>query len=155
MSKFVDNNSTVGIAGEFFVAAELTRRGYVASLTGKNTKAIDILASSKDGSRAVSIQVKTSNNAKANKWMMNENAETLFSDNLFYVFVNMREGQMPDYYIIPSTFVAQKIREEHQLWLNTPGRNGQKHNPTSMRTFTFSSEAQMLEYKDAWGLLGL
>jgi hypothetical protein len=83
MSKIIDNNSTVGIAGEYFVAAELTRRGYVASLTGKNTKAIDILASSKDGSRAVSIQVKTSNNVKANKWMMNENAEKVFSDNLF------------------------------------------------------------------------
>ena len=155
MSKLVDNNSTVGIAGEYFVAAELTRRGYVASLTGKNTKAIDILASSKDGSRAVSIQVKTSNNAKANKWMMNENAEKLFSDNLFYVFVNMNEGSMPDYYIIPSTFVANKIKTEHEQWLSTPGKNGQKHNATTMRMFTFSDETQKLKYKDAWHLLGL
>ena len=39
----VDKSGSIGSAGEFFVAAELTRRGYVASLTGKNTKAIDIL----------------------------------------------------------------------------------------------------------------
>ena len=51
-----------GIAGEFYVAAELTKRGYVASLTSKNTKAIDLLASNEDGSKVVSIQVKTSKN---------------------------------------------------------------------------------------------
>ena len=45
MEKMIDKNSSIGIAGEFFVAAELTRRGYVASLTSKNTKAIDILVS--------------------------------------------------------------------------------------------------------------
>jgi len=38
-----------GIAGEYLVAAELTRRGYVASLTLKNTQGIDILASSAEG----------------------------------------------------------------------------------------------------------
>ena len=55
MEKMTDRNNTIGIAGEFFVAAELTRRGIVASLTSKNTKAIDILASNKDGSKSVSI----------------------------------------------------------------------------------------------------
>ena len=30
-----------GVAGEHFVAAELTRRGYIASLTSQNTKGID------------------------------------------------------------------------------------------------------------------
>ena len=33
------------VAGEYFVAAELSRRGYVASLTLRNTRGIDILAS--------------------------------------------------------------------------------------------------------------
>ena len=34
-----------GVAGEYFVAAELSRRGYVASLTLRNTRGIDVLAS--------------------------------------------------------------------------------------------------------------
>jgi hypothetical protein len=48
-----------GIAGEYFVAAELSRRGYVASLTLQNTRGIDILASNGDATKSVGIQVKT------------------------------------------------------------------------------------------------
>lgn len=155
MGKIVDKNNSIGIAGEFFVAAELTRRGYVASLTSKNTKAIDILASNKDGSKSVAVQVKTSNNKRINKWVMTESVEKVSSDNLFYVLVNMNEGEMPNYFIVPSTVVASKMKEGYKLWLNTPGKNGQKHNPTTMRTFLFSSEEEMLQYKNAWNLLGL
>ena len=35
-----------GVAGEYFVAAEMSRRGYIASLTLKNTRGIDVLAAS-------------------------------------------------------------------------------------------------------------
>jgi hypothetical protein len=37
-----------GVSGEYFVAAELSRRGFIASLTLKNAQGIDILASSAD-----------------------------------------------------------------------------------------------------------
>jgi hypothetical protein len=47
-----------GVAGEYFVAAELSRRGYVASLTLRNTRGIDILASNIDATKSVGIQVK-------------------------------------------------------------------------------------------------
>ena len=155
MEKMSDRNNTIGIAGEFFVAAELTRRGIVASLTSKNTKAIDILASNKDGSKSVSIQVKTSNSQKINKWMMTEMSEKISSDNLFYVLVNMNEGEMPNYFIVPSVYVAEKLKTDYLKWINTPAKNGQKHNPTTMRTFVFASEEEMLKHKDAWQLLGL
>ena len=49
-----------GVAGEYFVAAELSRRGFVASLTLRNTRGIDVLASNADATRSVGIQVKTS-----------------------------------------------------------------------------------------------
>src|SRR5437660_12290839 len=32
-----------GVTGEYFVAAELSRRGYIASLTLRNTRGIDVL----------------------------------------------------------------------------------------------------------------
>ena len=51
----------VGVAGEYLVAAELSRRGYVATLTLRNTWGIDILASNLDATKAVGIQVKTAN----------------------------------------------------------------------------------------------
>lgn len=53
------NTTFSGIAGEYFVVAELTRRGYIASLTSKNTDNIDILVSNLDASKSLGIQVKT------------------------------------------------------------------------------------------------
>ena len=155
MEKMVDKNSTIGIAGEYFVAAELTRRGFVASLTGKNTKAIDILASNKDGSKSVAIQVKTCNNAKNDKWIMTNSVEKIYSDNLFYVLVNINEGKMPSYFIMPSTFLANKIKNEYEKWLSSPGCKDKQHNPTSMRTFVFTDEDEKSRFKEAWNILGL
>ena len=154
-AKMIDKNNSIGIAGEFFVAAELTRRGYVASLTGKNTKDIDILVSNKDGSKSLAIQVKTSNSLKFNRWMMTKKVEDNFNDNLFYVLVNMNEGNMPSYYVIPSKLVAQKIKKEHKCWLETPGVDGKKRNDTTMRVFTFVDDEEKQKYYNAWDLLGI
>jgi hypothetical protein len=46
-----------GVAGEYFVAAELGRRGYVASLTLRNTRGIDILESNRNATKSVGIPV--------------------------------------------------------------------------------------------------
>ena len=40
-----------GVSGEYFVAAELSRRGWVAVLTLKNTPNIDLIATTPDGDR--------------------------------------------------------------------------------------------------------
>src|SRR6266536_1914258 len=73
-----------GIAGEYFVAGELTRRGYVASLTLRNTRGIDILASNADATKSVGIQVKT-NSGKKRHWLLSEKAEKDAAENLYYV----------------------------------------------------------------------
>lgn len=144
----------LGVAGEYFVVAELTRQGYVASLTSKNTKAIDVLASSKDGKRCVSIQVKTCSNLEINTWKLSDKVEGIISDNIFYVFVNLREDNSPDYFIIPSHFVAETVSSTHQEWLKTPNKQGGQHNDTTMRTFKINREREA-EWKNAWYLLGL
>ena len=59
-----------GVAGEYFVAAELSRRGYIASITLRNTRGIDILASNADATRQVAIQVKTNQGSKP-QWVLN------------------------------------------------------------------------------------
>jgi len=60
-----------GTAGEYFVAAELSRRGYVASITLRNARGIDILASDGDAKRSVGIQVKTTQ-GESKEWMLNK-----------------------------------------------------------------------------------
>ncbi len=63
------NKSLIGIAGAHFVAGELFQQGYIATLTSRNTEGIDVLASSSDGSKTVSIQVKTSGPEIRGRWL--------------------------------------------------------------------------------------
>jgi len=48
-----------GLAGEFFVAAELLRRGIQTSVTFGNAKAIDLFAHNPSTGDAFTVQVKT------------------------------------------------------------------------------------------------
>ena len=63
-----------GVAGEYFVAAELSRRGYLASITLRNTRGIDVLVTNADASKSAGIQVKTNQNS-IKKWILNVKAK--------------------------------------------------------------------------------
>ena len=54
------SSQLTGVAGEYFVAAELSRRGFIASITMRNTRGIDILATNSEAKSAVTIQCKSS-----------------------------------------------------------------------------------------------
>ncbi len=139
-----------GIAGEYLVAAELSRRGYVASVTLRNTRGIDILASNQDATKSVGIQVKASQRATAD-WVMTKKAEQDLAENLCYVFVCLPPDAPASFYIVPRKVVAQYVRESHKRWLETPGRRGQAHRDSDVRVFSDRGN----EYKDRWDLLGL
>lgn len=150
-----DRTGRIGVAGEYFVMAELTRRGYVASPTSKNTKAIDLLVSDKNGKQLAAIQVKTCDNKKQQKWKMSSSVEKNDASNLYYVFVNMNGGEEPSYYVVPSRYVAYRVRQDYEAFLNTPAKNGERHRETTMRTFAFVDEDEQKQYKNAWYLLGI
>ena len=86
-------NVLTGSAGEYFVAAELSRRGVVAALTMAGTDALDILAVNKAG-KSCAIQVKTTQYEKAS-WLLSSKDETPKAD--FYVFVRLNGESLPDY----------------------------------------------------------
>ena len=135
-------NQLSGAAGEFFVTAELMKRGIVAAPTGYNTKNYDIVAMNESGKKAITIQVKTNQN-KAKWFMLSNKNEEVFNDNLVYVFVNLDINgvSQSEYYIVPSKEVALNIKENHQLWLKTPGRNGRMHKDTNIRQFEPNKES--------------
>lgn len=139
-----------GIAGEYFVAAELTRRGYIASLTLRNTRGIDILASNQNATKSVGIQVKAVQ-GRGKSWMLNQKVEASEATNLFFVFIRLNNLDAPEYYIVPREDVSRFAAENHKLWLDTPGRKGQKHNDNPMRQFKDPENA----YLGKWNLLGL
>ena len=144
-------STLVGVAGEYFVAAELSVRGYLASVTLRNSRGIDIIASNSDASRSVSIQVKTSKKG-APRWVLNSKADSFFADTHFYVFALLQDiGKRPDFYIVPSKTVADYCSTKHREWLAGKKKDGSSRKDSSMRVF----EDKEGLYKESWGFLGL
>jgi hypothetical protein len=140
-----------GVSGEYFVAAELSRRGYICSVTLKNTKGIDILVCNEDSTKTLGIQVKT-NQINKREWMLNEKSEKMVDTNIMYVFVNLiSQDNLPEFYIVPSKVVSDYITTEHKKWLSTMGKKGQQHNDSSMRKFKDLKQV----YLNRWDLLDL
>ncbi len=95
------SGSLSGVAGVHFVVGELSRLGLIALPTVKNTKGIDIIASTQDLTKTIYVQVKA-NKIKYNFWIL---GKALNNRDLFYVFVNLLSNQpnaRPEYYIVPS-----------------------------------------------------
>jgi hypothetical protein len=150
-SKIKIDSGLTGIAGEYLVAGELSRRGYVASITLRNTRGIDIVATNKDASKSVGIQVKASSGSQRN-WILNKKGEDFYSDTLFYVFVNLKNAdERPDFFVVPSKIVANFIKHGHAEWLKTPSKKGVPHRDTAMRQFS----DKVGKYLEQWDLLNL
>ena len=142
-------NTLTGISGEYFVAAELSRRGFMASITLRNNDSIDIHASKLSNNKIFAIQVKTNQSGKPS-WILNGKAESNQKENFFYIFVSLKgESERPDYFIVPSKTVAETVKNGHASWLAKPGKKGQAHNDSSMRKF----EDHKGEYLENWKLL--
>lgn len=138
-----------GASGEYFVAAELSRRGILAALTMGNSRGVDLIASDVSGSRSVSIQVKTNQHTKRS-WVLSSHADELSSPNYFYVFVNLNgEDGMPSFHVVPSSIVSKYCSGRHKAWISGTKRDGTPRKDTSMRKFAdFEGE-----YLARWDLL--
>ena len=112
------------------------------------TKDFDILAISRETYNQYAIQVKTTS-YKSKEWTLGKKNEDLMGDNIVYIFVSLNELDNPEYHIVPSKIVAETIKREHSEWLNTLGRNGQKHNDNPMRKFNDKDD----KYLNNWNYL--
>src|SRR5438132_8890922 len=140
-----------GVAGEYFVAAELSRRGYIASISLRNTRGIDILATNQAATHSITIQCKT-NQRGEKTWMLNQKSEDFFAADHYYVFVALSAAsERPSFHVVPSKTVAKFTMDSHQQWLRTPGRDGRQHADNPVRRFTDFENS----YLDRWDLLGL
>ena len=111
-----------GTAGTYYVMFRLAAEGIHASCTHGNAPNVDILVSSADGSRAVSIEVKTTEHALRLRgrgtakqpdhleFPLGARAAKLNNPSLVIVFVDLRAftpERVPQVYVFPSAFVAQ------------------------------------------------
>jgi len=146
-----------GIAGEYFVAGELSRRGYIASITLRNTASIDILAS--NGEKTVNIQVKTRCTETTDGWKMGSNPldTKQLNINIFYIFAEISSdpnNKEIDYYIIPKNKLNEKVEANFQENLKTPRRDGRPRT-TRLRIFRINEypEFQTEKYRGNWDML--
>jgi hypothetical protein len=138
------DNSQTGLAGEFYTLAQLTQRGYIATLTLGNTKGVDILVTNQELNKLYKVEVKTTQ-IKARReslfggeelmfmWPMNAKHENIVDQNLFYCFVVLSlPDELPAFFIVPSKTVAEYVKWQHQHWIDSRKKKVQA---TNMRTF--------------------
>lgn len=151
----------IGVSGEYYVAAELSQMGIVATLTLKNTPKVDILATNLSTGKFANIQVKTmaiDNNAG---WRLSDKDEELSTiRNHFYVMVNLLwPGKLPEYIIIPQSDLAEFLRKDHEEHMSKPWRWGKLHKDTPMRVLDpkrrKKCEDFVSKYRNNWEILWL
>jgi hypothetical protein len=150
-----------GNASQFYVAAELCRRDFVAVVTMGNSPNTDILCSNAEGTKFVHIQVKTFRPGD-NKCSVGLKSEKPYGKNFFWVL-----GGIPDpkqnspfvYYIIPSSKMAKNIKESFHIWVKKRGKHGDSHDPKNeIRTVAIPPNKDLngwdiSPYKNRWELI--
>lgn len=154
------DKSSRGNASQFFIAGELCRRGLTAVITLGNCPNTDILCSNIEGTRFAHIQVKTfvPGNATCS---VGKKAEKYYGNNFFWILGGIPQPTQDcgfEYFIIPSRQVAKHVSHAHKLWLDTPGKKGQVHKDSDMRTIhlpprTPRGEWNINRYRDRWDLI--
>ncbi len=148
----------IGNSGEFFVVAELLKRGVVAALAPRNAPAFDILAT--HGKKTVRIRVKTKTGGYT-IWRWNAKKDGslfLYLDKKgdFTILVNLTEKSAEmDYYIVPTAVINDWLVSDFNEWVAMPGKNGRPHDPTNkIRAFDVEDWGKELApYKNNWDLL--
>ena len=109
-------NQQVGRAGEYFVVAELNKRGAFAVPFAGNMPKIDLIACNHDESRTVHIQVKTKRGGKTwhSSIVGSQPTAQKTDEIIFWVFVDLGGfDEHPRFWIAPDWWVKDNIFKEH------------------------------------------
>ena len=121
------------------------------TITLGRTEKYDILAVSPKGN-FVKLSAKTAQKRNARSFPLNAKDAQGAAADFYYAFVKLNSFETePEFWIIPSKRVCPLIKEAHEKWLNTPGRNGKKHKDTKMRTLPIKvTRGQARYYPQNW-----
>lgn len=88
--------------------------------------------------------------------MLAKKHEEIRSANLFYVFVDLNvESKKPDFYVVPSSAVADYVRVTYRKWLSAPSKTGKPRKDSDMRLYEIYDDEEAAKYLGNWELLGL
>jgi len=128
------NNKLVGQTGEYLVAAELSRRGYIATTFTGNVPDYDIIASNENG-KHVSVQVKASRSSSWQFGDISRYCRMSFKDRhqivgrpkrcpvrrLVVVFVVIGAKHEDSFYILTWTALRNLLIKHHRAFLAAHG----------------------------------
>jgi hypothetical protein len=149
-SRPIANTGLTGAAGEYFVAAELSLRGWLATVTIKNAPNTDVLAQKPRTGMIVAIQTKTA--GVGNEFQLRQKAEEVaLAQSEWFVLVKLiEERTRPHFFIVPKNVVSGAIWASHRDYLKRPRAAGKVVKDTDKRALV----AKRLEgYADRWDLL--
>lgn len=146
----------IGAAGEYYVAAELSRRDWLATVTIKNAPGTDVLAQRLDRRRIVAIQTKTASRGSNFRLVQKDEAQGE-RDNEWYVLVGLRsEVERPSFFILPRHVLGALTYLQHRDWLlninlvHRPARPGHQRRDSEQRNIR---AGWIEQYRDRWDLL--
>ncbi len=132
-----------GAAGEYYVAFQLSARGYAVGLTARGTKSADLLVTNLETGKSATIQVKTMSKAFVQpkndepywKWRV-RSPQVPTSKTFLYAFVDLKNNisESPDVFIVPSSQLTKLVYEwkdnkekVRDSWLNIQEKEAQKY----------------------------
>ena len=131
-----------GMAGEFLTLGKLFKRGYQASITLGNAKAIDVLVYNPKSNKSFNVQVKT----LRRKNCFPIKRESLTSDHI-YVFILLNSFEQPEeYFILPGSEIMKDINKFFGASYRDP------NNPSSMPAINYGP---LTPYRNNWQLFDM
>ena len=127
--------SQIAVRGMFLAAAELCRHGFNVTPTSRNMAGADLLITDDRCRNTWTIQVKVTDQSLKRRrgWLIGRNAALTAHPTHAYVFVVLNGDARPDFYVVPSEFVA-----------------GHQKGATSMPEF---SKIDAEPFREGWDLL--
>lgn len=118
-------NQLTGISGEFFVAAELSKRNFQVSISLGNAKGIDLFATNQANDKIFQIEVKTLRK-KPNCFTLKT---ARLKKEFIYIFVYLNSNDIqPDYYVLKGEELLADLKHFYGASLGTD-RETVNHGP--------------------------
>ena len=158
--------AVTGAAGEYFAAAELSARGWIATISVRGAPATDVLAQHAETGRLIAVQTKTAGPGMTDFQLRGSTKTDVDpdghriplhdefparGDNEWFVFVGLNEPtERPDYLVVPRNVVATLIYAVHVYLTRTPKRGGGERAGAAHRALR---RRDMEPYRDQFQLL--
>lgn len=144
-------SARTGAAGAFYSAALLAQHGWDASLTIGNTPRTDVIAQHHEHQTLIAVQCKATTGNQTFLLASGCESPSPPGRNEWFILVALRDPmERPDFYIVPRNVAAAYVYVGYRAWLTAPGKNGQPHQPNSMRDV---EQRAVKYYKERWDLL--